>query len=145
MLDQASVQFIISALQHGVMTLASSAAIGVAGEKIVDVAVKEEIKGVYHKLKNKLLGLFKDKPELKVAIEQFEKKPEVWATPLKDALSEIDTISGEEVLALAKELDNKLAGAQINIGKYNISNQQGSIISSAIGDNAQVNIHSSKG
>ncbi|MDM8522808.1 SUMF1/EgtB/PvdO family nonheme iron enzyme [Desulfococcaceae bacterium HSG8] len=58
----------------------------------------------YADLKSLLRNLFADKPEALVALEQYEKLPEVWKTPLKHSLAETGADRDKDILRASETL-----------------------------------------
>ena len=71
-----------------------------------------------------------------MALAQIEKKPEVWAAPLKDALTESGVDKDEEILKQAQQVLKLVQPQQASQGKYNIN--IGEAKGTVIGDNATV-------
>ena len=94
------------------------------------------IKDAYQSLKKRLTEKTAGKEGVQTALSELEKKPESQGRQevLKEELQNEGIERDDEVLALAKELMQKLEAAQP--GKYNIAikHAQGLVI----GDNAQV-------
>ncbi|MGE0086392.1 MAG: SUMF1/EgtB/PvdO family nonheme iron enzyme [Desulfococcaceae bacterium] len=66
----------------------------VGAEKADDAAAEE----IYTSLKQLLQQLFREKPVGLVALDQYEKKPEIWEAPLKDSLLESGADKDENIV-----------------------------------------------
>ncbi len=74
------------------ITSALSAAAGMAAEGTIQEATKD----AYGKVKSLISSRFKEKKNQEgvMALTNYEKKPQVWEAPLKDALTETETEQG---------------------------------------------------
>lgn len=96
----------------------------------------QAVKDTYSGLKTLIQKRFAGKPEAEMALAQIEKKPEVWAAPLKDALTENGVDKDEEILQQAQQVLKLVQPQQASQGKYNIN--IGEAKGTVIGDNANV-------
>ena len=96
----------------------------------------QAVKDAYGGLKTLIQNRFAGKPEAEMALTQIEKKPEVWAAPLKDALAETGLDKDEEILQQAQQVLKLVQPQQASQGKYNIN--IGEAKGTVIGDNASV-------
>lgn len=99
----------------------------------------QAVRDAYSGLKALIQKHFADKPEAKTALEQFEKKPDVWKAPLEDALKEKAVDKDEVVVKMAQELLKLIDPHQAALSKYNI--QINRAFGTAIGDQASVHIN----
>src|SRR5437870_4302747 len=95
------------------------------------------VKDAYNGLKTLVQRRFKGKPESQLALSKHEEKPEVWESPLKEALRESDAHQDDEIVKAAQELLGLMNLQPPTIMKYKaeIAGNVGSFIQ---GDNAQV-------
>ena len=81
------------------------------------------VKDAYNGLKELIKGKFAGKPEVAVALEKHEAKPEVWKEPLAETLKENGADKDEEIIKLAHELLKRAdpeTAAKFNINATNI-------------------------
>ena len=96
----------------------------------------QAVKDAYSGLKTLIQKRFAGQPEAEMALAQIEKKPEVWAAPLQDALAESGLDKDEEILKQAQQVLKLVQPQQASQGKYNIN--IGEAKGTVIGDNANV-------
>lgn len=96
----------------------------------------QAVKDAYGGLKTLIQKRFAGQPEAEMALAQIEKKPEVWAAPLQDALAESGLDKDEEILKQAQQVLKLVQPQQASQGKYNINIGQAK--GTVIGDNANV-------
>lgn len=110
------------------------------------VAVKDTasqtIKDAYSGLKASIQRHFADKPDAKTALEQFEKKPDIWKAPLADAIREKAIDKDEAIIEMAKKLLKLVDALSPDISKYNIHIENATGI--AIGDQASTYVNAEK-
>jgi hypothetical protein len=103
----------------------------------VQTVAGEAIKDAYTTLKGAILRRFGGKPEVTVALEKAEQKPEVWTEPLKDALQEAGADREPDIVQAAQELMKLVEPAAAQAGKYNVQ-ITGNVQGLATGDNQHV-------
>ena len=96
----------------------------------------QAIKDSYAGLKSLIQKRFANKPEAEMALTQHQNKPEVWAAPLKDALTETGAAENDDIIRQAQHLLKLINPRQASQGKYNI--QIGEAKGVVIGDKARV-------
>ena len=111
------------------VTLIVSALVAGATAALRDTAA-EAIKDAYGALKDLLKKRFGGKPEAEMALQQVEKKPEVWKEPLKDAIAESGADKDEAIVQAAQSLLKLIQPQQASAGKYNvqIGEAQGTVV-----------------
>jgi hypothetical protein len=62
------------------------------------------VKDAYQALKSLVQHHFSGKSEAEVALANYEKKPEVWKEPVKDALTQTGADSNESIIKAARAL-----------------------------------------
>ena len=96
----------------------------------------QAVKDAYVGLKALIQKRFAGKPEAEMALAQHEKKPEVWAAPLQDALVETGADRDEAIIEQAQAVLTLVQPQQVAQGKYNV--QIGKAEGVVIGDKARV-------
>ena len=96
----------------------------------------QAVKDAYAGLKALIQKRFAGKPEAEMALAQHEKKPEVWAAPLQDALVETGADRDEAIIEQAQAVLMLVQPQQVAQGKYNV--QIGKAEGVVIGDKARV-------
>jgi len=114
--------------------VASAVTAGVA--ELAKAGVSLAVKDAYGKLKTLLQKRFGGKPEAEMALQQVERKPDVWKEPLKDAIVESGADRDEAIVQAAQSLLKLIQPQQASAGKYNV--QIGESQGTVVGDNAQV-------
>ena len=93
----------------------------------------EAVKDAYHGLKALIQRRFSGKPDAETALGAYEKKPEVWTEPVKDALTETDADKDEEIIKAAQALMAQADPQGHAQGKYNVQ-FAGPVYGATIGD-----------
>ena len=96
----------------------------------------QAVKDAYAGLKALIQKRFAGKPEAEMALAQHEKKPEVWAAPLQDALVETGADRDEAIIEQAQAVLTLVQPQQVAQGRYNV--QIGKAEGVVIGDEARV-------
>lgn len=97
------------------------------------ISATEAVKEAYHGLKTLIRGKLSGKPEAVAALSGYERKPEVWKEPVKDALLEVAADQDHAIIKAAQAL---LAGVDPQghaQGKYNVQ-LSGPVFGMTIGD-----------
>lgn len=97
-------------------------------------AVKDAYGGLKELIQKHLAG----KPEAEMALAQYEKKPDVWESPLRDALVETGATQDEAIIDQAQKVLQLVQPQQVAQGKYNI--QIGQAKGTVIGNHANVDM-----
>ena len=118
-------------------TLIISALVAGTAAGLTETA-SQAVKDAYGGLKGLIQKHLAGKPEAEMALAQFEKKPEVWEAPLKDALAETGAAQDEAVVDQAQKLLKLVQPQQVAQGKYNV--QIGEAKGVVMGDNATVDM-----
>lgn len=101
-------------------------------------AASQVVKDAYGGLKGLLQKHLAGKPEAEMALAQFEKKPDVWEAPLKDALAETGADQDDAIVEQAQKVLELVQPQQVAQGKYNV--QIGQAKGVVIGDQASVDM-----
>ena len=96
------------------LILSALAAGAAAGSK--DTA-SEAIKDAYHGLKVLVQRHFSGKPKAEMALHDYEKKPDVWKEPVKEALTEAGVDKDEAIIKAAQALMTKVDPQAAGPGK----------------------------
>src|SRR6266446_3787327 len=79
-------------------------------------AVKDTYNGLKTLLHNKLAG----KPSTEMALAEYEKKPDVWKTPLEEGMKEAGIVQDTAIIEAAQKLMTLVQPQQAAQGKYNV-------------------------
>lgn len=99
--------------------------------------VSEAVKDAYHGLKALIQRKFADKPDAELVLTKYEQKPEVWAAPLREALTEAAADRDEAIIKAAQKLMTLATPQHAAVSKYQVD-IAGSVQGFVQGDNAQV-------
>ncbi len=80
----------------------------------------EAVKDAYHGLRALIRSKFSGKPDAETALGGYEKKPEVWKEPVKDALTETAADKDEAILKAAQALLAEADPQGHAQGRYNV-------------------------
>lgn len=80
----------------------------------------EAVKDAYHGLKALIQTKFSGRPDAESVLSGYEKKPEVWKEPVKDALTETAADKDDAIIKAAQALLAKADPQGQAQGKYNV-------------------------
>ena len=91
------------------------------------------VKDAYQGLKTLVLNKFSGKPEAETALSGYEKKPEIWKEPVKDALAGTAADKDEAIIKAAQALLARADPQGHAQGKYSVQ-FAGPVYGATIGD-----------
>ncbi|MEO8417860.1 MAG: hypothetical protein ABI475_03960 [Methylophilaceae bacterium] len=97
----------------------------------------EAVKDAYHGLKALIQSKFSGRPDAESVLSGYEKKPEVWKEPVKDALTETAADKDDTIIKAAQALLAKADPQGQAQGKYNVQ-FAGPVYGATIGDKNEV-------
>lgn len=96
------------------------------------------VQDAYAGLKALLRRRFAGRPEAETALEQHEKKPEVWEAPLAEALRETGADEDDEILKAATQLRELLGAAGGVVAEGDHAVAAGGNVGDVVSDSARV-------
>lgn len=109
------------------------AALAVGAEAVAGEVVADAYQGLKAMVKRRLSG----DAEAEMALARYEKQPEVWEAPLKDALTRLGADQDEEIVGAAQSVMTHVNPQQASKGKYN-TQIGGNVKGFVQGDHARV-------
>ncbi|MDF5710649.1 MAG: hypothetical protein PUP90_24005 [Nostoc sp. S4] len=97
------------------------AALVAGASKTAGEAVQDAYKGLKELIKRK----FDNKPQVPVLLEEHEKKPEIYKSPVSEMLKELGADRDEEIVKEAQKVNQLNDPEGAKAGKYNINIQGG--------------------